>query len=98
MFLISKIVVPNQYSHGTAYDLNSSHPYLKFQVRLKDLFQSDLQILYSLQTDNGILQCVHSNWTGISKNKFVVLRQYTRYATPLLISFYQKWWHLYADM
>ena len=33
--------------------LNLSHSYLKFQVCLIDLCQSNIQILYSLQIDNG---------------------------------------------
>ena len=37
-----------------------------------DLFQSDIQILYGLQKDYGIQQCINSSWTGIFKNKLVV--------------------------
>ena len=52
-YLISNTVVPNPYivQHSI---LNFSHPNLKFQVSLVDLFQSDIQILYNLQIDNGI--------------------------------------------
>ena len=67
-FLISNTVVPNPYSHSTTFDLKffaPLHPYLKFQVRLIDLPQSDIQIFYGLQTDNSIWQCVNSNWTRI---------------------------------
>ena len=67
-------------------------PNLKFKVRLIDLSQSDIQILCGLQIDNGIRQCVNSSWSGIFKNKFVVPGQYIRFARPLLISSYQKWW------
>ena len=52
--------------------LNLSHPYLNSQVSLIDLSQSDIQILYGLQIDNGIWQCVSSSLTGIFKDKFVV--------------------------
>ena len=52
--------------------------------------QSDIQILYDLQIDNVIWQCVKSSWTGIFKNKFVVHGQYIRLATLLLISIYQN--------
>ena len=43
--VISNTVVPNPYS----------------QVSLIDLSQSDIQILYGLQIDNGIRQCVNSS-------------------------------------
>ena len=33
----------------------------KFQVRLIDLSQSSIQILYGLQIENGIPQCVNSS-------------------------------------
>ena len=36
------------------------------------MFQADIQMLYSLQIDNGISQCVKNIWTGIFKNKFAV--------------------------
>ena len=52
--------------------LNLPHPYLNFQVSLIDLSQPDIQILYGLQIDDGIQQCVNSSSTGIFKNKFVV--------------------------
>ena len=71
-FKISKTVVPNPYS----------------QVTFLDLLQSDIQILYGRQIDNGIRQCVGSSWTGIFKNKFVVHGQYIRFATPLLVSIF----------
>ena len=60
-FLISNTVVLKPYSHSTTFDPQSFtplHPYLKFQVRLIDLSQSDIQILYGLQIDNAIRQCV----------------------------------------
>ena len=41
--------------------LNLLHPYLKFQVFLIDITQSDIQILYGLQIDNGIPQSVNSS-------------------------------------
>ena len=43
---------------------NLPQPYLKFQVSLIGLSQSDIQILYGLQIDNVIQQCVASK-TGI---------------------------------
>ena len=52
--------------------------YLKFQTGLIDLSQSGIQILYGLQIDNGIRQCVNSSWTGIFENMFVVYGQYIR--------------------
>ena len=64
-----------------------SQSYLKFHIRLIDLSQSDIQILYDFQIDNGIQQCVNSSWTGIFKNKFVAHGQYIRFATSLLIQF-----------
>ena len=36
-----------------------------------DLSQSDIEILYGLQADDDIPQCV-SSWIGIFKNKFMV--------------------------
>ena len=80
-FLISNIVVSNPYSHSAAFDSQFRTPYLKFKVRLIDLSQSDIHILYDLQIDNGIWQCVSSSWTGIFKNKFVFHGQYFRFAT-----------------
>ena len=44
-FKISKTVVPNPYS----------------QVTFLDRLQSDIQILYGRQIDNGIRQCVGSS-------------------------------------
>ena len=61
-----------------------------FLVNLTGLPQSDIEILYSLQIDNGIQQRVNGSCTGIFKNKFVVHDQYIRFATLLLISIYQK--------
>ena len=71
--------------------LNLSHPYLKFQIHLIDLPQSSIQVLYGLQTDDDIRQCVNSSWTGMFNTKFVVRGQYIRFTTSLLISNYQKW-------
>ena len=49
--------------------LNLSHPYFKFHVRLIDLSQSDIQILYGLQIDNVIVirQCVNSSSVEFSR-------------------------------
>ena len=47
--------------------LNLSHPYFKFHVRLIDLSQSDIQILYGLQIDNVIRQCVNSSSVEFSR-------------------------------
>ena len=84
-------VVSIPYSHSTAFNPQSFTIFLKFPVCLIDLCQSDIQILYGLQKDNGIWQCVNSNRTGIFKNKFVVHGQYSRFSTMLFISIYQKW-------
>ena len=84
-------VVSSPYSHSTAFNPQSFTIFLKFPVCLIDLCQSDIQILYGLQIDNGIWQCVNSTRTGIFKNKFVVHGQYSRFSTMLLISIYQKW-------
>ena len=87
-------VVPNLYSHNTAFNpqtLNLWQPYRKFQVCLIDLSEPAISILYGLQIDNGIRQCVNSNWIGIFSNKLVVHVQYIRFAKSLLISIYQKW-------
>ena len=35
--------------------MNLSEPYIKFQVSLIDLSQSDIQVLNGLQIDNGTL-------------------------------------------
>ena len=51
-FLTSNTAVPNPYSHSTAFNPQSFAP-----VCLTDLSQSDIQILYSLQIDNGIPLC-----------------------------------------
>ena len=64
-FLISNTVIPNPYSLAQNSILYLSHPYLKFQVCLTDLSQSDNQIIYSLQKDNGICQLLDRCWTGI---------------------------------
>ena len=40
---------------------NLSHPYFKLQVLLIDLSQSDIEILYGLQIDNGVRQCANSS-------------------------------------
>ena len=66
-FLIFNTVVPNPYSHSTAFNPQSFiplHPYLKFQACLIDLSQSDIQIPFELQIDNSIQQCANS-WHGI---------------------------------
>ena len=47
--------------------------------------------------DNGIQECVNNIWIGIFKNKFVVNGQYITFATPLLISIYQKWQRYYVN-
>ena len=60
-FLISNTVVPNSYSHSTAFNPQYFAPLSKFQVGLIDLSQSDIQILYDLQIDNSMGQCVNSN-------------------------------------
>ena len=73
--------------------LNLSHPYLKFQIHLIDLSQSSIQVLYGLQTDDGIRQCVNSMFN----TKFVVRGQYIRFTTSLLISNYQKWQRCYVN-
>ena len=59
--------------------LNLLHPYLKFQFRLIDLSQSNIQMLYGLQINNEVRQFVNKNWTGFFKNKFVVHGQYIRF-------------------
>ena len=89
-FLISNTVVPNPYSHIIAFIPHLSHPYLQFHNCLIDLSQPDIQILYGLQIDHGIRQCVNSSWTGILKDKFRVHGLYMRFVTPLLISIYQN--------
>ena len=75
MFWISNPVVPN----------SAFNSYLKFQVCLIDLPQSDIQILYGLQIDNGIQQRVSSSWTGIFNNNFVV--NHSLHVPPPC-----KWW------
>ena len=89
-FLISNTVVPNPYSHIRAFIPHLSHPYLQFHNCLIDLSQPDIQILYGLQIDHGIRQCINSGWTGILKDKFRVHGQNMRFVTPLLISIYQN--------
>ena len=71
--------------------INLLQPYCKFQVHIIDWSQSNIQILYDLQVDNGIRQCVNSSWTGIFKNKFFVHGQYIIFATLLLNLVYRKW-------
>ena len=71
--------------------LNLSHPSLNFQVSFINLSPSDIRLLYSLQIDNDIQQCVKRSWTGIFKNKFVVHGLQIRFQTPPLISINQKW-------
>ena len=88
VFLISNKVVLNPYSHSAAFHHHSFRPLFKFQVCLIDLSQSDIQILYDLQIDNGTQQHVNSGWTGIFWNKFMVHGQYIKFATPLLIWIY----------
>ena len=90
VFFISKTIVLNPYSNGAIFDPQFSYPFLNLHVCWIDMSQSDIQILYSLQIDNGIRQCVNSRWTGIFKNKFIVCGQYIGFATLLLISIYQK--------
>ena len=67
--------------------LNLLQPYLKFKVYLIDLSQSDIQIIYGLQIDNGIWQRVNSSGTGIFRNKFVIYGQYIRSLHPLSFKF-----------
>ena len=55
--LISNTVVSNPYSDSITFDpqfFAAVHPCLKFQVHLIDLSQSDIQVLYGFQIDNGI--------------------------------------------
>ena len=60
-FLTSNTVVPNPYNHSAAFDLQSFTPLSEVPVSLIDMSQSNIQILYNLQIDNGILQCVDSS-------------------------------------
>ena len=96
VFLIFSKVVVNPYSHSIWSSIIHT-PYLKFKVRLIGLAQSDIQILYGLQIDNGISCCVNSSWTGSFNNKFVVHDQYIRFAILPLISIYQKWYCCYVN-
>ena len=91
VFLISSTVVPNYCNHSTAFDPQSFAPFSKFQVSLIDLSQSDIQILYGFQIDNGIRQCIQSSWAEIFKSKFVVHGHYIIFVTLLFISIYKKW-------
>ena len=86
MLLISNTVVLNPYNlilttltTVQQSNLNLQHPYLKFQVHLIDLFKPDIQILYDLQINSGIRQCVNNSWTRIFKNKFTIHGQYTAF-------------------
>ena len=57
---ISYAVVPNPYSHSTAFNPQFfRNPYLKLKVPSIDLSQSDIQILDAFQIDNG--QCLDSS-------------------------------------
>ena len=58
MFLIFNTIVFNPYSHSIEFDPQSFAP-------LPYLSQSDIQILYGFQIDNGIWQFVNNSWTGI---------------------------------
>ena len=58
MFLIFNTVVLNPYSHSIEFNSPSFAPW-------PYLSQSDIQILYGFQIDNGIWQFVNSSWTGI---------------------------------
>ena len=71
-FLTSNTVVPNPYNHSAAFDLQSFTPLSEVPVSLIDMSRSNIQILYDIQIDNGILQRVNSSWTGILKDKVMV--------------------------
>ena len=72
-FLISNTVVPTPSNHIVQHSiLNLSHPYLKLQITLIDLLQSEILIFHSLQIDHGIWQYANSNWTGIFKQAHVI--------------------------
>ena len=43
--------MPSPYRYSTSFNLQPLHTYLKFQVRLIDLCQSDIQKTYNLQKD-----------------------------------------------
>ena len=63
-FLICNRVDLNPYSHDIAFDPQSFRALsFKFQVCLMDLCQSDIQVLYGLQIDNGTQQFVNSSCT-----------------------------------
>ena len=53
---VNRVTRARKFVHGIDWEqyLSLLHPYLKFQVCLIDLSQSDIQILYGFQMDNGI--------------------------------------------